>query len=97
MRTATVAELREKLDEVLDAVRSGEAVEIRDSRGRIARIEPAPEALDRQSRIEELIAAGVLYRPGSGKLPDDFFTRPLARFSSGSVVDDLLKEREEGW
>ena len=104
MRTATVAELHEKLDEVLDAVRAGEAVEIRDDNGQIARLIPpstlvVPPHVTGEARIQALIAAGVLRRggDGSGKLPDDFLTEPLPQFSSGSVLEALLQEREEGW
>jgi antitoxin (DNA-binding transcriptional repressor) of toxin-antitoxin stability system len=102
MKTATVTELHERLDEYLDVVRGGEAVEIRDDQGRVARLVPAPEVTDAsvmQDKIEAAIAAGTLRRGGNGtgKLPDDFLTRRLARFSSGSVLEALLEEREEGW
>jgi antitoxin (DNA-binding transcriptional repressor) of toxin-antitoxin stability system len=95
MKTATVAELHEHLDEYLDAVRAGETVEIRDEKGRFARLEP-PIAEERHE-MEDLIAAGKLRRQGNGNPPDDLLTRRLAKFSSGSVLEALLEERKEGW
>ena len=95
MKTATVAELHEHLDEYLDAVRAGEAVEIRDEKGRFARIVPPPTS--DEERIEAMIAAGVLSAPKTREpLPEDFFTRPRPKFEK-SVLEALLEEREEGW
>src|SRR5256885_5010691 len=98
MKTVTIAELREHLDEYLELVRGGETVEITDEKGRVAQLVPAAKAraaTDFNARIEAAIAAGTLRR-GTGKLPDDFLTRPLVK-SSGSVLQALLDEREESW
>jgi hypothetical protein len=75
-----------------------EGVEITDEKGRIAQLVPAAKvksAADFNAKIEAAIAAGTLRR-GTGKLPDDFLTRPLVK-STGSVLEALLEEREEGW
>jgi hypothetical protein len=40
MRSAQVAELKERLDEVLDAVRHGETVEIREGENAVAAVVP---------------------------------------------------------
>jgi antitoxin (DNA-binding transcriptional repressor) of toxin-antitoxin stability system len=97
VKTATVAELHERLDELLDAVRSGELVELRDEPGRIAQIVPASEPQETASDVGVLIAAGVISAPRTRQpLPADFFTRPRPRFQ-GSVLESLLQEREEGW
>jgi antitoxin (DNA-binding transcriptional repressor) of toxin-antitoxin stability system len=98
MKTATIAELHENLDEYLELVRGGEAVEITDEKGQVAQLVPAvmaKAAADFNARIEAAIAAGTLRR-GTGKLPADFLTRELPTFSS-SVLEALLEEREEGW
>ena len=97
MKTATVAELHEHLDEYLDLVRAGESVEIRDEKGRVAQLVPRASSEPTGIDIEALIAAGKLRRVGSGKLPDDFFSLPRAQFSSGNLTDVLRQEREEGW
>jgi prevent-host-death family protein len=96
MKTITIHELREHLDEYLDLVRGGEVVEITDEKGRVAQLVPTTRSEKTAPDVESLIAAGKLRRSGSGKVPDDLLTRPLAK-SSGSVLEDLLKEREEGW
>src|SRR5207253_2726158 len=98
MKTATVAELHEHLDEYLDAVRNGERVEIRDDEGRIAQIVPTTSQRKLPAAYEKLIAAGVASRPENYQpLPDDFFERPRGTFASGSLLEALLEEREEGW
>lgn len=96
MKTATIAELREHLDEYLDLVRGGEAVEITDEKECIAQLMPVTTAEKKAPDVEALIVAGKLRRSGSGKVPDDLLTRPLVK-SSGSVLEALLEEREEGW
>ncbi len=96
MKTATIAELHEHLDEYLELVRGGEVLEITDEKGRIAQLLPVTTVEKRAPDVEALIAAGKLRRSGSGKLPDDLLTRPLVK-SSGSVLKALLDEREEGW
>lgn len=99
MKTATIAELREHLDEYLDLVWAGEPVEIRDEKGNVAQLVAKVEASmaeDLEARVEAAIAAGILRR-GTGKVPDDFLTRELPKASNGSVLEALLKEREEGW
>jgi hypothetical protein len=35
-------------------------------------------------------------RHGSGRVPDDFWKVPRPRIPNGSLLDALLKEREEG-
>lgn len=99
MKTATIAELREHLDEYLDLVRAGESVEIRDEKGRVAELVPKVDvstADTLEARVEAAIAAGILRR-GTGKVPEDLLTRELPKCSSGSVLEALLEEREEGW
>lgn len=97
MKTATVAELHEHLDEYLDAVRAGEAVEILDEKGQFARLVPPSAENSEEERLKALVAAGVLSEPKTREpLPPDFFARPLPKFSSGSVLEALLEERDEG-
>ena len=97
MKTATIAELHEHLDEYLDLVWAGESVEIQDEKGNVAQLVAKPKLETKGLDVEALIAAGKLRRVGSGKLPDDFFSLPRAQFSSGNLSDVLRQEREEGW
>jgi antitoxin (DNA-binding transcriptional repressor) of toxin-antitoxin stability system len=103
MRTAQVSELKDRLDEVIEAVKNGETVAIQEGVARVARVVPdtdvAPSVSstdqDRvRQHIEKLIREGKAHR-GTGKLPDDFFTRPRPKFEEGSVLEQLLRDREE--
>jgi hypothetical protein len=46
--------------------------------------------------LEEMIRAGII-RPGHGKLPPDFWDRPLVPDPEGLALKYLLEERETGW
>ena len=106
MRSAQLSELKERLDEVIDAVKNGETVEIREGTAPFAQFVPKtvsehpPQPHLDQSALElhldELVRQGKARR-GTGKLPDDFFTRPLPKFEGGSVLDQLLRDRKDGW
>lgn len=93
MKTATIAELHEHLDEYLDLVRAGEAVEIRDDGTEVGHILPTRK----RALVSDLIAAGRLRAPQTtDPLPESFFKRERPQFP-GSVLRALLDEREEGW
>ncbi len=105
MRSAQVSELKEQLAEVIEAVRNGETVEIREGAASVAElvpkldthpIQPNPDQTALKAHLDELVRQGKAHR-GTGKLPDDFFTRPRPKFEGGSVLDQLLRDREEGW
>lgn len=102
MRSAQVSELKERLDEVLEAVRNGETVEIREGETAVAefvpslskRVLPTMSADQKalEANLDELVRQGKARR-GTGTLPDDFFTRPLPE-SRKSVLDALLEDRK---
>jgi antitoxin (DNA-binding transcriptional repressor) of toxin-antitoxin stability system len=112
MRTAQVSELKDRLDEVLEAVKNGETVEIREGDASVAEVVPRPslvrvaEPAENNSpaprpdqtalyaHLDELVRQGKARR-GTGKLPDDFFTRPRPKLEGGSVLEQLLRDREE--
>jgi len=106
MRSLQLSELKERLDEVIEAVKNGETVQIMEGLTPFARFEPktaadhSPQPTPGQSALEahidELVRQGKARR-GTGTLPDDFFTRPLPKFEGGSVLEQLLRDREEGW
>ena len=105
MRTAQVSELKDRLDEVIEAVKNGETVELREGDSALAEVVPlrkaAPEATggsslspDQQrleTHLEDLVREGKARR-GTGTLPDDFFTRPLPT-AKKSVLEALLEDR----
>jgi antitoxin (DNA-binding transcriptional repressor) of toxin-antitoxin stability system len=103
MRTALVSEFKDRLDEVIEAVKNGETVAIQEGAARVARVVPDTDVASSVSsanqdrvrqHIEKLIREGKAHR-GTGKLPDDFFTRPRPKLQEGSVLEQLLRDREE--
>lgn len=125
MRTAQANEMKELWTEVLDAVKNGETVQIREGEKPVAELSPPVQAISRdtspspdwfieeppkfggrvasqpdqtalKAHIDELVRQGKAHK-GTGKLPDDFFTRPRPKLEGGSVLDQLLRDREEGW
>lgn len=97
MLIASISEAKNKLSALIDRVKAGESVLIVDRGKPVARLEPAvAPGENADSKIARLERAGLAKR-GSGKLPDDFFTRKLPRPRGGvSVVEVLLEERRQG-
>ncbi|MGH7264148.1 MAG: type II toxin-antitoxin system Phd/YefM family antitoxin [Candidatus Rokuibacteriota bacterium] len=98
MKKARIAELKNNLSRYLDHVRSGGTVLVLDRDRPVARIVPvqaASVAGDDDERLARLERQGFIRR-GSGGLPDWFGKRRLPRLR-GSVLGDLLRERESGW
>lgn len=99
MKKARIAELKNNLSRYLEHVRGGGTVLVLDRDRPVARIVPVPaanaEAGDDDGRLARLERQGFIRR-GSGGLPDWFGKRRLPRVR-GSVLRDLLRERESGW
>jgi antitoxin (DNA-binding transcriptional repressor) of toxin-antitoxin stability system len=89
MKTLDLAELSRLPEEL----KSGEEIELRDGEKAVAKVVPL-RAQTIEERIDELAAQG-LARKGTGKLPDDFFTRPRPR-AEKSVLEQLLEDRRTG-
>jgi antitoxin (DNA-binding transcriptional repressor) of toxin-antitoxin stability system len=106
MRTAQVSELKERLDEVIEAVKNGETVQIKEGIAPIAQMvpettdvsprRPNPDQGALEKHIDDLVRQGRAHR-GTATLSEDFFTRQRPKFDEGSVVAQLLRDREEGW
>lgn len=100
MKTANVTYLRTHLSRLLDAVRRGESIEIRDRNTPIARLVPVEPRTKARSRaippwLERLRSAGVV-RVGSLKpVPDILKKRPPGPRRTGAV-DALIEERRTG-
>jgi len=90
MKTAAVAELKNRLSHYLRIVAKGETVTVLDRGRPVAQITPIHAADDSFRRL----AAEGLVRLPLRKLPRDFWRRPLAK-ASRSVVGALLEDREE--
>jgi len=87
MKTLDLADVS-RLPEELKA---GEEIELREGEQLVATVVPMKTL---EEHVEELIAQGKARR-GTGKLPDDFFTRPLPK-AEVSVLEALLEERRTG-
>jgi prevent-host-death family protein len=95
-KTTNVAELKARLSEFLALVKGGEEVIVTERNVPIARLSPLADRDVAQVRTRELIRAGLL-RPPRARLPKDFMNRPMPADPEGYVVDEILRERQEGW
>ncbi len=95
MKTAAVSELKARLSEYLNRVKSGEEVLITDRGNPVARLLPVSRARSVRPTMATMEKRGLI-RLGSGKLPKDFWTMPKAEDSEGLVLRALLEERKGG-
>ena len=99
MKKAKIAELKNNLSRYLDHVKGGESVLVLDRDQPVAQIVPLHRSgrgsSDNESRLMRLERRGLIRR-GAGGLPDWLGKRKPPRLR-GSVLKDLLRERESGW
>ena len=99
MKKAKIAELKNNLSRYLEHVRGGGTVVVFDRDQPVARIVPLPHGsrdggggAERLARLER---RGIIRR-GTGGLPQWLGRRRPPRLR-GSVLRDLLRQREKGW
>ena len=92
MKSVQASDLREHIDECLEAMKNGETVAILEGEKRIGELKPEDTDEERLARLER---EGIIRR-GTGKLPPDFLTRELPKFE-GSVLEQLLEDRKNSW
>ena len=99
MKNAKIAELKNNLSRYLDYVKAGGAVIVLDRDRPVAQIVPLSARGARAGgdnvRLARLERRGVIRR-GAGGLPDWLGRRRPPRLR-GSVLRDVLTERESGW
>jgi len=97
METATITEAKNGLSALIDRVKAGESVVITDRGIPVAVLEPVPERVDMDERIESLVRRGHARR-GAGKIDLEALRngRPTPT-GGGDIVKILLDERESGW
>ena len=99
MQNAKIAELKNNLSRYLDYVKAGGAVIVLDRDRPVAQIVPlsarGARAGGDNARLARLERRGVIRR-GAGGLPDWLGRRRPPRLH-GSVLRDVLTERESGW
>jgi antitoxin (DNA-binding transcriptional repressor) of toxin-antitoxin stability system len=98
MERAKIGELKNRLSAYLGHVKGGGTVVVLDRDRPVAQIVPVTGRLENgrdRGRLERLERRGLIRR-GSGKLPGWLGTRRPPRLR-GSVLRDLVRERESGW
>ncbi len=101
MKTANIADLKNRLSSYLQLVREGEEVIVKDRNHPIARITPYDTSGLSESE-RRLVASGALKLPEEqttnwDEFVDDYFARPGPKISQDALVQAVIKEREEGW
>jgi prevent-host-death family protein len=94
MRSANIAELRNRLTQYLREVRAGEEIIVRDRQRPIAKIVPFTVG-DDDADDAALVAAGLM-RKGSGVIPSSFWRARRSRVSLNTVVAAVTAGRDEG-
>jgi prevent-host-death family protein len=95
MTRASITEAKNNLSKLIKKVRHGQSILILDRNVPVARLEPLDprEPAAEEARLRKLEREGLI-KIGKGKLPKDFWTRPLPKLK-GSLVEAVLAERSE--
>jgi prevent-host-death family protein len=98
MRKASITEAKNNLSALIDSLRGGSPVLIVDRGRPVARLEPvtADSESEQGGRLSRLVRDGIV-RPRRGAAHRALFKSQPPRANAGaSVVDALIKERQEG-
>ncbi len=95
MKQASIAALKARLSEYLEAVKAGEEVVVTERDKPVARLGPINVGDLRKVHLNRLIRAGLI-RPPIRKLPRDFWDRPWPNDPQGRALAALIEEREQG-
>jgi prevent-host-death family protein len=97
MKKASITEAKNNLSALIDGVKGGSPVLIVDRGRPVARLEPVSGSRpDDDSRLSQLVRAGIV-RPARGGLPKGLLaTRPPRVKKGASGVRALLEERRDG-
>ena len=92
MRSANIADLRNRLTQYLREVRAGEEIVVRDRQRPIAKI--VPFTVDDDDADDAALVAGGLMRKGSGTLPPSFWKARRARLTLSKAVAAVRADRD---
>jgi prevent-host-death family protein len=97
VKRATISETKNNLSALIRRVKRGETILILDRDTPVARLVPVPPAEESdEERLARLEKAGIVRR-GTGKYPERILRHEPVKLPPGvSLLDALLKEREEG-
>jgi prevent-host-death family protein len=93
LRSANIAELRNRLTQYLQGVRAGEEIIVRDRQRPIAKI--VPFTVDDDDADDAALVAGGLMRKGSGTLSPSFWKARRSHISVKSAVAAVRADRDE--
>lgn len=81
-----------ELGAIAERVKRGETVEVLEDGHVVATVVPLDPL---EARMRELEAKGLVRRGSGEPLPDDFFTEELPTVEGESIVEDLIRARDE--
>lgn len=94
MKHTSIATLKARLSEFLDAVKSGEEIVVTDRGRPVARLIPVSGTNRTHARVAELVRTGYA-RPPRETLRKDFWKLSRPRDPEGKVREALVDERSE--
>jgi len=92
VRSANIAQLRDRLTQYLREVRAGQEIVIRDRQRPIAKI--VPLTVDDQSEDAALVAAGLM-RKAARRLPAAFWRTRRGSVTFRAAVSAVSEDRED--
>ena len=95
MKMAPISELKARLSDYLNQVKSGTEVLVTDRGKPVARIIPISGKKRPRQSFAKIEREGLL-KLGTGKLPQNFWTMPRGQDPQGLVLKALIQERENG-
>jgi prevent-host-death family protein len=95
MKTTPISELKARLSDYLNQVKSGTEVLVTDRGKPVARIIPISGKRRPRQSLAKMEKEGLL-KLGTGKLPQNFWTMPRGDDPQELVLKALLQERGDG-
>ena len=93
MRSANIADLRNRLTQYLQEVRAGEEIVVRDRQRPIAKI--VPFTVDDHEVDEAALVTAGLMRKGSGQISPSFWTARRSRIPARVATAAVSADRDE--
>lgn len=93
MRSANIAELRDRLTQYLREVRAGEEIIVRDRNRPIAKI--VPLSVEDESADDSVLVAAGLMKKGERSLPPSFWRDRRASLTARAAAAAVSADREE--
>ncbi len=94
MMQASIAALKARLSEYLQAVKGGEEVIVTERGKPVARLGPISVGEQRDVQLNRLIRAGLIHPP-IRKLPRDFWDQPWPNDRQGRALAVLIEGRDQ--